>query len=513
MTRNQALSLAISAVLVALAAGWMLGRGTRDDVPAAATAQVERKVLYYRNPMGLPDTSPVPKKDAMGMDYIPVYAGEVPSATPGTVVLPPDKVQALGVRTELVRRAPLASIVRTSGTVEVDETRQYVIAPRFEGWVERLYANQTGMRVRAGQPLLAVYSPQLAAAQKEYRLADATARKLAQSDPASAASMARLRDAARARLRNWEISDAQLARLGRDGGTDNLLLTSPANAVVIDKPVVQGARFEPGETILRLADLSTVWLIAKVPVAQAAGIAAGQPARFESVGLPGQSFSGEVTFVQPVVDVATRTVDIRIALPNRSGELRPGLFGTVLLEQQAAQPTLAISRSAVLDSGTRQLVLVQTAPGRFAPREVTLGRRAGDRIEVLKGLADGEAVVVSANFLIDAESNLQSALQGLDGHAGPPAPTADAAPAPKSETDIENVQAGHGAPTTPDPHAVHTATPAKPAQRPTAPALPSPSPEPVDPHASHGPMPATSTVPVTPEPDEVQQDHDSHEGH
>lgn len=135
MTRNQTLSLAAAAVLVALAAGWMLGRGTRDDVPATAPPQAGSKVLYYRNPMGLADTSPVPKKDSMGMDYIPVYEGADEAAVPGTVVLPPDRAQALGVRTERVRRAPLTSVVRASGTVEVDETRQFVIAPRFEGWV------------------------------------------------------------------------------------------------------------------------------------------------------------------------------------------------------------------------------------------------------------------------------------------------------------------------------------------------------------------------------------------
>lgn len=513
MTRNQTLSLAIAGVLVAAAAGWMLGRGTRSEAPAAEAAQGERRVLYYRNPMGLPDTSPVPKKDAMGMDYIPVHAGEEPSAKPGTVVLPPDKVQALGVRTELVRRTSLTSVVRASGTVEVDETRQYVIAPRFEGWVERLYANQTGMRVRAGQPLLAVYSPQLAAAQKEYRLADAAARKLAQSDPASAASMARLRDAARSRLRNWEISEAQLARLGRDGGTDNLVLTSPANAVVIEKPVVQGARFEPGETILRLADLSTVWVVANVPVAQAAGIAIGQPARFESVALPGQSFSGSVTFVQPVVDAETRSVAVRIALSNRGGELRPGLFGTVLVEQPTSQPALALPRSAVLDTGTRQVVLVQTAPGRFAPREVTLGRRAGDRVEVLSGLADGEAVVVSANFLIDAESNLQSALQGLDGHAGHGTQAADSAPTATQETGVADAHAGSAAPTAPDPHAGLKTQPASPAPAPHPAAPPSSTPEPADPHAGHGPMPAAPERSAAPVPDNDHVDHDSHEGH
>lgn len=515
MTRNQTLSLLIAAVLVALAAGWMLGRQNRDEVPATDATGAERKVLYYRNPMGLADTSPVPKKDSMGMDYIPVYASGGETAAPGTVVLPPEKVQALGVRTERVRRGPLASIVRTSGTIEVDETRLYDIAPRFEGWVARLYANQTGMRVRAGQPLLAVYSPQLAAAQSEYRLADATSRKLAQSDPASAASMARLRDAARARLHNWEISDAQLARLGRAGGSDNLVLTSPANAVVIDKPVVQGARFQAGETILRLADLSIVWLVAKVPVAQAAGIEVGQPARFDSVALPGQEFRGEVTFVQPVVDVGTRSVDIRITLPNRGGELRPGLFGTVQLEQPGSQPGLTIPRSAVLDTGTRQVVLVQSAPGRFAPREVRLGRRAGDRIEVLTGLSDGEAVVVAANFLIDAESNLQSALQGLGGHAGHAAPAADATPTSNADA-TGDAQAGQGAATAPDPHAGHGATPSAPApaQRPTAPpppaAKPKPKAEPIDPHAGHGPMPAALAEPASPT---VDGGHENHEGH
>ncbi len=447
MTRVQTLSLATGVALAALVVGWMAGRATHAPAPVGTSVggpAAERQVLYYRHPMGLPDTSPVPKKDAMGMDYVPVYADDEAPATPGTVVLPPDKVQALGVRTEEVKRGALTRTVRTSGTVEVDETRQYVIAPRFEGWVERLYANQTGMRVRAGQPLLSVYSPQLAAAQQEYRLADETARRLAESDPASAASMARLRDAARARLRNWEIRDAQL-------GDNGLVLTAPADAVVIEKPVVQGARFEPGETILRLADLSTVWVIAKVPAAQAAGIKVGQPGRFETVALPGQVALGEVTFVQPVIDAQTRTVDVRIALPNPAGELRPGLYGTVLLDESEAGPVLTVPRSAVLDSGTRQVVLVETGPGRFAPRDVSLGRRGGDRIEILGGLAEGEQVVVSANFLIDAESNLQSALEGLGGHAGHGTPSgASEDPQPEPSDDDSDPHAGHAMPAAPE---------------------------------------------------------------
>lgn len=454
MTRNQTLSLAVAAVLAALATGWMLGRAGHDEAitPVASDASsTDRKVLYYRNPMGLPDTSPVPKKDPMGMDYIPVYAGGEPASDTGTVTLSPGKIQTLGVRTEPVLRSRLASLVRASGTVEIDETRQYAIAPRFEGWVEHLYANQTGMQVSAGQPLMAVYSPQLAAARQEFRLADAAARRLAQSDPASAASMERLRDAARTRLQNWEISGAQLA--GQDG-SDSMVLTSPANAVVIDKPIVQGARFQPGETILRLADLSTVWIMAKVPAMQAADIAVGQPARFETDTLPGQSFAGEVTFVQPVVDAASRTVDVRVALPNPTGDLRPNLFGTVVLEQPSQQPVLNVPRSAVLDSGTRQTVLVQTGPGRFAPREVTIGRRAGDRIEILDGVAEGEEVVVSANFLIDAESNLNAALEGFGAASDEPGATAPASPP-------EDPHAGHEMPSE-DPHAGHALAPVKP---------------------------------------------------
>lgn len=416
MSRAKGLSLAIAAALAAMSIGFIAGRsGTPDPAESGSAAPAaEREILYYRNPMGLADTSPVPKKDSMGMDYVPVYAGEAPPSTPGTVVMSPDRVQSLGVRTEAVRSGPLMVQVRTSGTIEVDETRQYAVAPRFEGWVERLYANQTGMRVRAGQPLLAVYSPQLAAAQQEYRLADETTRKLAESDPVGAASMARLRDAARTRLRNWEIQDVQIGHGG--SGTHNMILTSPVDGVVTEKAIVQGARFEPGETVLRLADLSTVWLVAKVPAAQAANITVGQPARFESVALPGDTFDGAVTFVQPVLDAQTRTVDVRVALPNPGGLLRPGLFGTVQLQDPSAQPVLTVPRSAILDSGLRQIVLVQDGPGRFAPREVTLGRRGGDRVEILEGLAAGEAVVVSANFLIDAESNLQAALQSMTGH-------------------------------------------------------------------------------------------------
>jgi Cu(I)/Ag(I) efflux system membrane fusion protein len=459
---------AIAALLLAVLAGWVIGRGTAsgaDTGTTAATATQPRKVLYYRNPMGLPDTSPVPKKDAMGMDYVAVYAGGDTPAKPGTVVIAPEKVQKLGVRTALVRLQSLSPTLRASATVQVDETRQYVIAPKFEGWVEHLFANQTGMSVRRGQPLLSVYSPELVAAQNEYRIADSAARKLQDSDPDSAATMRRLRDASRARLKNWDISDAQLAHIGHGQTRGNLVLSAPANAVVIDKPIVQGARFAAGETILRLADLSTVWLIANVPASSAGDVAVGQRATFQSPTLPGETFSGKVTFVQPVIDAATRSLGVRIALANPDGVLRPGLFGDVSVTQDTSAAVLTVPRSAVLDSGTRQLVLVQVAEGRFEPRTVVVGERSGDVVEIRQGVSEGDRVVVSANFLIDAESNLQSALEGMSadkGEAAPAMPAAVTAP-PTAKPAVGPIESTPRKPTpAPVDHRFHDAQPAAP---------------------------------------------------
>lgn len=450
------------AVGVALGIGWWTGRAFAPEAesgatPAAEAVPAERKVLYYRNPMGLADTSPVPKQDSMGMDYIPVFAGEEPESEPGTVALSPQKVQLLGVRTEVAVREALSSNVRASASVQVDETRQFAVAPRFQGWIETLYANQTGMTVRRGEPLMAVYSPELVAAQGEYEVADAAANRLAESDPASAAIMRQLRDAARTRLRNWEVSGASVTRKGRAA---RLVISSPADAVVIEKPVVQGDRFEPGQTVLRLADLSTVWVVADVPTSASADLVVGGKASFETPSLPGQRFEGEVSFIQPLVNRASRTVGVRIALPNPDGVIRPGLFGDVELAGGIGERTVVIPRSAVIDSGIRQRVFVQTAPGRFAPRDVELGARSGDRVAVLSGVAAGESVVVSANFLIDAESNLRAALESM-------------APAdPRDDADGD----GHQRTAPIEDHGAHTPGPV-----PAAPVEPAAD----DPHAGH----------------------------
>lgn len=412
--------LLVLVALAALAGGIALGRLWRAPAAAPAThgQTQDRKPLYYRNPMGLPDTSPVPKKDSMGMEYIPVYAEDAAAAAPGTVALTPERIQTLGVRTEPVRRQPLAQGVRAAATIGVDETRQFAIAPRFDGWVDTLQANQIGMAVQRGQPLLTVYSPQLLAAQEDYRVADTAVRALRPRDPDGAAAMQRLREAARRRLANFGISDAQLAHLAHRA-PGNLAITAPASGVIVDKPIVAGTRFAAGDTILRLADLSTVWVTVNVPATQIGSVRLGQAARFTTPALPGRRFSGSVSFLQPTLDAATRTLGVRVALPNPEGQLRPGLFGLIELIGGDPTPVLTIPRSALIDSGTRQIVLVEVAAGRFAPRAVVIGRRTENAIEVLHGLTEGERVVVEGNFLIDAESNLRAALADLAAPAVP----------------------------------------------------------------------------------------------
>ncbi len=383
-----------------------------DPEPAAEPSKPagKGKILYYRNPMGLPDTSPVPKKDGMGMDYVPVYEGEDGGSTLNVSL---DKVQKLGVRTAAAERRHLMRPIRAVGTVQVDERKLHVVSTKFEGYIERLHVNQTGQPVGRGQPLMEIYSPDLVLAQQEYVVALQGAKSLEAARPEAREAARSLADGALARLRNWDISATQIERL-RDGGESSrtLTLSSPANGVVMEKRAIQGMRFMPGEMLYQIADLSTVWVIAEVFEQDLAQVALGQKADVTFNALPGLVATGKVTFIYPTVTEQTRTARVRIELPNPKGTLRPALYAAVELAAPASSSAVvAVADSAVLDSGTRQAVLVERGEGLYEPREVRTGARGGGFIEVLEGLREGEKVVVRANFLIDAESNLRAALQ------------------------------------------------------------------------------------------------------
>lgn len=402
----------------ALVASYWLGTRRHLAPEAAAPAagasavKAERKVLYYRNPMGLPDTSPVPKKDPMGMDYIPVYEGEEPPAKAGTVKISLDKVQLLGVRTEPAAERDLRRALQAVGTIQANERLLYKVTPRFEGYIERLHVNTTGQAVKRGEALMDVYSPELVAAQEEYLIA---LRAVDEGGSTAQPVMQRMADAVLRRLRNWGIAESELETLRREGKVRQLLTyRSPAAGVVLAKPSVQGMRFMPGETLYEIADLSSVWLVAEVFERDVGLLRLGQPAKLRILAYPEREFSGKVVFISPTLEADTRTARVRIELANPAGLLKPAMYGSVdLAASHARGKALAVPDSAVLDSGARQVVLVQRGEGLFEPRDVKLGMRADGYVEVLDGVAAGEPVVVRANFLIDAESNLKAALQSF----------------------------------------------------------------------------------------------------
>ena len=388
---------------------------------SAPAAAAKPRILYYRNPMGLADTSPVPKKDQMGMDYVPVYEGEEPQGPEVKISL--DKVQKLGVRTEAAAYRNLARGVRALGTVQVDERSQRTVAPRFEGWIQRLLVNTTGESVRRGQPLMEVYSPDLVAAQQEYVIAWKGAQTLKDASPEIQASMRTLVDSSLQRLRNWDIAEEELQRLQQEGKPrSTLTLRSPANGVILEKPSVQGMRFMPGEVLYRIADLSSLWLLAEVFEQDLGLVRIGQAAKIHVNAYPERVFEGKVAFIYPAVTAETRTARVRIELANPGQLLKPAMYAEVeLAVAQSPVKRLSVPDSAVLDSGNRQLVLVRRDEGRFEPREIKVGARGDGYVEVADGIREGENVVVAANFLIDSESNLRSALNAFGGQGAQPA--------------------------------------------------------------------------------------------
>ncbi len=402
--------------------------------PPALTASSPKsgKILYYRHPMGAADTSPVPKKDEMGMDYLPVYEGE--QAAPGQVQISPEKIQKLGVTTAIVAERILTRSIRALGSIQVDERRVHAVTPKFEGWIQHLYANATGQTVKRGQPLLDIYSPELMTAQQEYLIARQGQRALQQASDQAQDTAARLADNALQRLHYWDIGQFQLQRLQTlEKPLEALPLLSPVNGVILEKPAQEGMRLMPGELLFRIADLSTVWLLAEVFEQDIGGVRPGQAVQVFINAYPDKLFKGKVGFIYPTLATETRTVKVRIELPNGDGLLKPGLYGSVTLATRENKNTyLAVPDSAVIDSGVRQMVLVQRSEGQFEPRAVKLGRQADGYRQVLAGLKAGDEVVTRANFLIDAESNLKSA---LDSFNSPGAEANQAAP--------ETQQGGH----------------------------------------------------------------------
>jgi membrane fusion protein, copper/silver efflux system len=381
----------------------------------AASGSAGRKILYYRNPMVPGDTSPVPKKDPMGMDYVPVYADEAEAANSGIVKINPGRVQQIGAKSEPVGRRNLVRPIRAVGTVQFDERRTFVVSTRFEGWIEKLLVNATGETVRRGQPLMQVYSPDLVLAQQEYALLRQSARGDGSADGENAATR-RLLEGAEQRLRYLDFPGSEMERLKREAEPRSIVtIPSPVSGTVIEKPALQGMRFMPGEPLYKIVDMSTVWLIADVFEQDLGDVRIGQEAMITLKAYPARTFKGRVAFIYPTVGAQTRTARVRIEIPNPDGMLKADMYASVEIASSVGRDVLAVPDSAVIDNGVRQLVLIDRGEGRFEPRPVRLGDRGDGYVEVLEGVSADDKVVVSANFLIDAESNLKAALSGFGG--------------------------------------------------------------------------------------------------
>lgn len=409
----------------------------KGDAPkAGAESTGERRILFYRSPMDPKQTSPTPRKDEMGMDYIPVYADEAeggPAEVPGlgTARIDPERQQLIGLRTVEVTEGPIGGAWRTVGRVAIDETRVRRVNVKVGGYVERIFVDFVGKAVKKGDPLFSMFSPELLAAQEEYLVAVKTRGALAGADGALGGGGDALVAAARRKLRLLDVPGGQIDRLERSGqSTRTLTFYSPIAGVVTRKDVVEGMTLQAGAMPYEIVDLSTVWVLADVYESDLRFVKEGMPATLRLHALPDREMEGKVLFIDPVLDPATRTVKVRLAFPNPTGDLRPEMFGEVVL-RSTPHDGLRIPRDAVIDSGTEKVVFVAAGEGKFQPRAVELGEGDGSLVEVVRGLSLGERVVTRANFLVDSESRLRASLSGATG----------AAPAPESARVLPGVSA------------------------------------------------------------------------
>jgi len=358
--------------------------------------------------------------------------------------LTPDRIQLIGMKTATVKREALGGELRTVGVVAANERGLAQITTRFAGWIQKLLVSETGERVRRGQVLATVYSPDVLRAEQELLVAAGwsagAAGKPAHADMHGGEGLAgSLVANARRRLELLGISSQEIDEVLRTGkAVEAIAIRSPAEGYVVGKNAVAGVAVQPGTVLFEVADLSQVWVTAEVYEQDIARIHVGQPARLELSSFPGESHTGKVKFIYPLLDANNRTLRVRLEFKNRSDRngprLRPGMYGTVYLNLPATTG-LMVPAEAVVDTGEMHYLFVAKAAGHFEPRLVKIGARAQDRVEILSGVAEGETIVTTGNFLIDSESRLRAAIEGQT--AGPGAPAAGGAAAPASTCDAD----------------------------------------------------------------------------
>ena len=388
--------------------------------PFETTSDRRNRVLRWSVYAGLPALAVVVVVLATRQpDAPPAMAGHdhgAVTARPGAqaISLTDDEAHRIGVTYAIAARGPLRREIRTVGEVTFDETRVTVVAPKVDGWVERLHVDFTGQAVRAGEPLLEIYSPMLVTAQEELLLARHLERQMQASTEDARSSAAELLSSARRRLSYWDIPDAEIARIERsDQVQRTLMLRSPVSGFVVEKNVLRGQKIMAGDALYRVVDLSTVWIEGEVFEQDLASVRVGQGVTADFQALPGGQFRGRIAYIYPTLNAETRTARVRVELPNRELLLKPGMYATFRLTALAHPAAITVPRTAVLVTGERSLVFVRRADGMLEPREIVSGIANDTTIEIVRGLDAGETVVASATFLVDAESNLGTLMGGM----------------------------------------------------------------------------------------------------
>ena len=376
--------------------------------PTSATASGERKIKFYKSTMNPGETSPVPAKDSMGMEMVPVYETEGGASESQLIAVEPMTMQDMNIQTATVTRGPLRRVVLTVGAIDYSEAGLAEVTTKFKGWVEKLYVDTTGQQVHRGEPLFEIYSPELYSAQREFVLAlEGT------NTPGAAA----LKVSALTKLKFFDISEEQIAELERSREPRKTLrVVSPQDGFVVEKMVVGGQMVDAGMKLYRLADLGLVWVQAQIYEQDLDYVKLGQEATVTLSYLPDRGFRGRVTYIYPNVDEKTRTARVRMEFHNPGYFLKPGMFATVQVLSELAPSVLLVPDMAILRSGEKYTVFVALEGGKFEPRTVTLGPKAeNDTYQVLSGLNEGERIVTSGQFLLDSESQLREAIRKMSG--------------------------------------------------------------------------------------------------
>ncbi|NUO19460.1 efflux RND transporter periplasmic adaptor subunit [bacterium] len=393
----------------------MKGSASDQSKPSSSSSH---KVAFYRSPMNPNQTSPVPRKDEMGMDYLPVYeedsSGDSDVNGRAAVEIDPKRQQLIGLRIAKAEKAGISGGWRTVGRVEIDPTRVSRINVKVAGFVEHVFVDFVGRAVKRGEPLFTLYSPDLLAAQQEYLLSLENRENNTNEGQASTYDAVVL--AVRNKLKNWDVPESAIVRMEETRETTKALtFTSPVSGVVTLKDVVEGATLESGAVPYEVTDLNVVWVMADAYQPDLAHVHVGTRASMSFEALPDRVIIGTVAFIDPILDVQSRTAKVRLEVENENRDLKPGMFGEVLFKGESRE-SLTIPSDALIPTGSGFYVFVALGEGQFEPRAVMLGDKSGERVEIIEGLSEGESVVTRANFLVDSESSLRAALSAVEGN-------------------------------------------------------------------------------------------------